>query len=60
MLEDVGFRVHLLEYWDEEGQFHFEDWNDDCGHIKRSRRYDKRNQMGKLNYTSLIVDAVKP
>lgn len=58
-LEQIGFEVKLLEYWDEFGEFHFENWTDDAGHIIRSKRYDKRNQSGKLNYTSLIVDAVK-
>lgn len=59
-LEKAGFQVNLLEYWDENGVFHFTDWTDDGGHIVRSRRYDKRNQNGALRYTSLIVDAIKP
>ncbi len=59
-LEKAGFRVELLEYWDESGKFHYQDWNDDNGRISRSRRYDKRNAGGALKYTSLIVDAVKP
>lgn len=59
-LERVGFKVKPLEYWDENGVFHFTDWTDDAGHVRRSRRYDPRNQDGSLNYTSLIVDAVKP
>ena len=58
-LEAVGFKVVLLEYWDESGNFHFVDWNDGNGRISRSRRYDERNSSGKLNYTSLIVDAIK-
>jgi predicted SAM-dependent methyltransferase len=58
-LENVGFKVNLLEYWDENGRFHFIDWSDEAGHIMRSRRYDSRNKNGKLAYTSLIVDAVK-
>ncbi|MBI4947285.1 MAG: hypothetical protein HY840_12900 [Bacteroidetes bacterium] len=59
-LEAVGFKVSLLEYWDEQGEFHFIEWTDEGGHVRRSRRYDARNKDGKLNYTSLIVDAVKP
>jgi predicted SAM-dependent methyltransferase len=59
-LEDAGFVVELLEYWDENGKFHYKDWADDGGHISRSRRYDPRNVNGQLNYTSLIVDARKP
>jgi len=58
-LERVGFDVNLLEYWDEAGNFHFVDWNNDGGFISRSRRYDERNQGGQLKYTSLIVDAIK-
>jgi predicted SAM-dependent methyltransferase len=59
-LESVGFRVQLLEYWDENGKFHYTDWTDEGGRISRSRRYDRRNGQGELKYTSLIVDAVKP
>lgn len=58
-LQKAGFKVKLLEYWDEDGKFHFEDWRSEEGHIMRSKRYDKRNQEGKLGYTSLIVDAIK-
>lgn len=58
-LEEVGFKVELLEYWDEDGLFHFKEWDNNDGHIIRSKRYDRRNQQGKLNYTSLIVDAIK-
>ncbi len=58
-LEKAGFLVNLLEYWDERGNFYFAEWTDEAGHITRSRRYDERNQDGSLNYTSLIVDAIK-
>jgi predicted SAM-dependent methyltransferase len=58
-LEKAGFRVELLEYWDENGEFHYTDWTLDGGKINRSRRFDPRNQDGKLGYTSLIVDAIK-
>ena len=59
LLESVGFTCVLLEYWDEAGKFHATDWNPNEGHITRSRRFDPRNQDGKLRYTSLIVDAIK-
>lgn len=59
-LVKVGFHVCLLEYWDESGNFHCTNWTDNGGHITRSKRYDPRNQNGSLNYTSLIVDAIKP
>lgn len=58
-LESVGFKVNMLEYWDENGKFHAVEWTDEGGHIVRSKRYDPRNKEGKLGYTSLIVDAVK-
>jgi predicted SAM-dependent methyltransferase len=58
-LEAAGFaEVKLLEYWDEHAQFHCEDWNPADGRVRRSRRFDDRNQDGVLRYTSLIVDAV--
>jgi len=55
----VGFKVHLLEYFDEKGRFHFKKWNKDDGMIYRSKRYDKRNNGRKLNYTSIVLDATK-
>ncbi|CAN5337085.1 SAM-dependent methyltransferase [soil metagenome] len=58
-LESAGFRVDLLEYWDENGTFHFKDWNSENGYIMRSSKNDKRNKDGVLHYTSLIVDAIK-
>lgn len=59
LLADAGFTVEPQEYWDEAGEFHFADWTDERGHVRRSRRYDPRNQDGKLGYTSLIVDGIK-
>ena len=58
-LEEAGFKVFLLEYWDENGKFHFNEWNTDDGKIMRSSRFDNRNKNGELKYTSLIVDAIK-
>jgi predicted SAM-dependent methyltransferase len=55
----AGFKVKLLEYFDEGGHFHAASWNPEDGFIKRSKRFDPRNVNGELNYTSLIVDAVK-
>lgn len=60
VFESAGFDVQLLEWWDEQGQFHYKDWDAAQGLIYRSRRFDRRNQDGKLGFTSLIVDAVKP
>jgi len=58
-LKEAGFKTELLEYWDETGKFHFQDWSNDGGKVNRSRRFDSRNINGKLNYTSLIIDAIK-
>jgi predicted SAM-dependent methyltransferase len=58
-LEESGFRVNLLEYFDEEGKFHFNEWDTNEGMIRRSKRFDERNKNGFLNYTSLIMDGVK-
>lgn len=58
-LENVGFKVNLLEYFDENGQFHKSPWNPEDGMIRRSADHDERNQNGKLGYTSLIIDAIK-
>ena len=59
-LEKIGFKVELLEYWDEHGKFHYTDWDLEHGKVLRSRRFDKRNENGELKYTSLIIDAIKP
>jgi predicted SAM-dependent methyltransferase len=59
MLEKCGFSVRLLEYFDEAGKFHFNAWDRKEGMIHRSSRYDERNSNAELNYTSLIIDAVK-
>lgn len=58
-LESVGFKVELLEYWDENQEFHHVPWDIKHGPIKRSKEYDIRNKDGKLGYTSLIIDAIK-
>ena len=60
LLVEAGFHTELLEYFDSSGQFHFVEWDPSDGMIRRSRRFDARNQGGKLGYTSLIVDAWKP
>lgn len=59
-LEKVGFEVSPLEYFDEQRVFHQNPWDPEDGFIGRSAKFDKRNQDGKLVYTSLLVDAVKP
>ena len=59
LLEKAGFEVNPLEYFDDDGNFHFYDWSVEQGTIKRSKRYDERNKDKALTYTSIIVDAVK-
>lgn len=60
LLEAAGFGVNLLEWFDEEGQFHFLEWDPDDGFVYRSTRYDERNAHDPTAYTSIIADAVKP
>lgn len=55
----AGLAVTLLEYFDEAGVFHRQDWDPSDGFIRRSARFDARNAGGALTYTSLIVDARK-
>lgn len=60
LLEQVGFTVDLLEYWDEDGGFHYKRWDTDDGKIRRSKQFDWRNtSKNPLVYTSLIIDGVK-
>lgn len=59
MFESAGFQVRILEYCDENGEFHCNDWNEKDGFIYRSKRFDHRNQDNKLGFVSLIVDAMK-
>jgi len=56
-LRGAGFEVQLLEYFDADGHFLSVPWDPGAGMIHRSCRYDERNRDGKLNYTSLIIDA---
>lgn len=60
LFETAGYEVKLLEYCDENGEFHQEDWDGDDGVIFRSKKYDPRNQGDELVFPSLIIDAIKP
>lgn len=60
LFESAGFQVELLEYFDSARAFHSTDWDPAAGKVHRSRRFDERNADGRLNYTSLILDARKP
>jgi predicted SAM-dependent methyltransferase len=59
LFERAGLRVELLEYFDEQGEFHERSWDPALGIIHRSRRFDRRNQNGSLEYTSIVLDARK-
>ncbi|KZE69227.1 protein distantly related to SAM-dependent methyltransferase [Fictibacillus phosphorivorans] len=56
---EAGFEVQLLEYFDEQGIFHEQEWDGKDGVIFRSKRYDPRNQGESLKFPSLLVDAIK-
>ncbi len=60
LFERAGFEVRLLEHFDEQGEFCAHAWDPQEGMIHRSHRFDPRNAEGRLRYTSLILDAVKP
>lgn len=51
--------MKLLEYCDDYGEFHQNDWDGAEGVIFRSKKYDPRNQGEKLASPSLILDAYK-
>ena len=58
-LFDSDFEIKLLEYFDENGNFISNDWNNDekNGYIMRSRLNDRRNSKHKIYYNSIILDA---
>ncbi len=56
----AGFDVDLLEYCDEQGRFHYNQWSPDDGPVYRSLLMDHRNQDGIIKNVSLIIDAKKP
>lgn len=60
VFEQAGFEVELLEYCDENGDFHYRYWNETDGKIGRSLRFDTRNSNGNLGMVSIILDAKKP
>ena len=60
VFEKAGFVVDLLEYCDENGDFHYKYWNEQDGRIGRSMRFDTRNKNGNLGMVSIIIDAKKP
>lgn len=59
VFEEAGFQVRFLEYCDETGEFHYNEWSEADGRIGRSLRFDTRNRDGKLGMVSIIIDAKK-
>jgi len=60
LLERSGFRVMPYEYLDEAGTFHYWEWDDQAGRVRRAKRFDPRNTRGRtVTFTSIIRDAVK-
>jgi predicted SAM-dependent methyltransferase len=59
VLQERGFSVRPLEWFDSHGEFHHIPWASADGFIQRSWKFDRRNTENTLNYTSLIVDATK-
>ncbi|EPR09413.1 class I SAM-dependent methyltransferase [Ruminiclostridium papyrosolvens] len=60
VFKSAGFIVSLLEYCDENGDFHYTYWNESDGKVGRSFRFDTRNSLEKLGMVSIIIDARKP
>lgn len=60
LIEQAGLVAEPLEYFDQAGQFHHHPWSPEDGMIRRSAHHDPRNRDGKLVYTSIIMDAVRP
>lgn len=56
---EAGFEVDLLEWCDENGEFHHNYWDEKDGYIGRSLRFDTRNSDGKLGMVSIVLNAKK-
>ncbi len=59
LFKSIGFKINLLEYFDEYGRFHAIKWSSDDGPVHRSKRFDERNKGNVFVYTSIILDAIK-
>jgi len=58
LAKSLNYKVSPLEYFDENGNFHFNDFQNEDGPITRSRgKGHKRNIIP--DYSSLIVDLIK-
>ncbi len=56
VLTEEGYAYRLLEYFDQEGEFHQTAWDAVDGFMQRSADHDPRNREKPLSYTSLILD----
>ena len=56
----AGFSVDLLEYHDEEGRFHGNEWEPEDAPVFRSSKLDPRNRGGTMAFPSIIIDAIRP
>jgi predicted SAM-dependent methyltransferase len=59
-MTEAGFHVERLEYYDAAGHFQQAAWDRADGMVHRSLLHDERNVDGKIGYTSLILDGLKP
>lgn len=53
------FILNFIEYFNQEGKFNEKKLSNENGFILRSRYNDNRNNKEAINYTSLILDAIK-
>ena len=60
VLQLAGFHTLPLEFFDTSGNFHKQPWSGSDGYIMRSAEHDWRNKNGTLQFTSVIIDALKP
>ena len=61
LLEEVGFKVKPLEYYDSNGVFHRKVFSSEYGSVKRCYSLDKQENFKYADhyYTSIVVDAIK-
>ncbi|MDF2457187.1 MAG: hypothetical protein K0R51_3180 [Cytophagaceae bacterium] len=59
ILIQAGYKIELLEYFDEFHVFHQNPWDSKEGYVRRSKKINQRAIRDKLDYTSLIVDGIK-
>ena len=57
LAKDVGFKTNPIEYWNEQGKFCYQDFDNMNGIIKRSKSKGYLNNIE--DYSSLIIDLIK-